>query len=104
MTNTANIQPRLSPLAITQDMSEIDAGGNPVQLDALLQRMLSNANDAANLDKTAIAEHFTNRADFANPEKLIELLSKVSDYNLSISLESSLARKAISAIETLVKG
>lgn len=102
--NTANVQSRPPLLATAQDMSEIDAGGSPVQLDALLQRMLSSANDTANVDKSAIAEHFSNRAEFARPENLIELLSKVSDYNLSISLESSLARKSISAIETLVKG
>ncbi|VVE37105.1 hypothetical protein PHO31112_03945 [Pandoraea horticolens] len=104
MTNTANIHPRPPLLATAQDMSEIDAGGSPVQLDALLQRMLTSVNDTANVDKSAIAEHFSNRADFTKPENLIELLSKVSDYNISISLESSLARKAVSAIETLVKG
>ncbi|MCU9952219.1 MULTISPECIES: type III secretion system inner rod subunit SctI [Burkholderia] len=89
--------PALPPL------SEIESPERPATLDAILQQTLTDANDKSNAAKASIESRLTDPVDFAHPEKLIALQVELSDYNIYVSLASTLARKAVSAVETLVK-
>ncbi|WP_394335903.1 type III secretion system inner rod subunit SctI [Burkholderia savannae] len=84
-------------------LSEIESSGPPATLETILKQTLSDANDNANVAKTIIETQLADPVNFARPEKLIALQTELSDYNISMSLASTLARKAVSAVETLVK-
>lgn len=66
-------------------LSEIESPERPATLDAILKQTLADP------------------VDFAQSEKLIALQTELSDYSIYVSLASTLARKAVSAVETLVK-
>ena len=86
-----------------RNLSEIEPAGKPAALEDILKSTLADANNKANFDKTAINGQFVNPVDFSKPEKLIALQTRISDYNIYVSLASTLTRKAVSAVETLVK-
>jgi hypothetical protein len=97
--NITNIQ--LAPAM--RDLSEIEPAGKPAALEDILKSALANANDKAGFDKAAIEGRLAHPVDFAKPEQLIAMQTEISDYNIYISLASTLTRKAVSAVETLVK-
>jgi hypothetical protein len=97
--NITNIQ----PVQAMRNLSEIEPAGKPAALDDILKSTLADANGKANFDKAAIEGQFVNPVDFAKPEQLIALQTDISDYNIYVSLASTLTRKAVSAVETLVK-
>ncbi|AOJ09966.1 type III secretion system protein [Burkholderia sp. ABCPW 14] len=84
-------------------LSEIESPDRPATLDAILKQTLADANDKSNVAKASIESRLADPVDFAHPEKLIALQTELSDYNIYVSLASTLARKAVSAVETLVK-
>lgn len=86
------------------ELSEIESHEHPAALEDILKQTLADANDKANFDKASIAERLINPANASNPKNLVALQTEVSDYNINISLASTLTRKAVSAVETLVKG
>ncbi|MDN7674938.1 type III secretion system inner rod subunit SctI [Burkholderia oklahomensis] len=94
-----------NPLAVSPppSLSEIESPDRPATLDAILKQTLVDANDKSNVAKASIESRLADPVDFAHPEKLIALQTELSDYNIYISLASTLARKAVSAVETLVK-
>ncbi len=75
----------------------------PATLDAILKQTLADANEKSNAAKTSIESRLADPVDFAQSEKLIALQTELSDYSIYVSLASTLARKAVSAVETLVK-
>jgi type III secretion apparatus needle protein len=97
--NITNIQ----PVQAMRELSEIEPAGKPAALEDLLKSALADANGKASFDKGAIESAFVNPVNFSKPEQLIALQTNISDYNIYISLASTLTRKAVSAVETLVK-
>lgn len=87
---------------LAPNLSEIEPEGQHAALDDILKSTLAEANSKANTDKASIGAAF-DAPEFADPEKLVALQTKLSDYNIFISLTSTLTRKAVSAVETLVK-
>ncbi|WP_323117690.1 type III secretion system inner rod subunit SctI [Burkholderia alba] len=87
----------LSPL------SEIESSDHPATLDTILKHVVASANDQSNVAKSSIESRLADPVDFAHPEKLVALQTELSDYGIAMSLASTLARKAVSAVETLVK-
>ncbi|KVT54033.1 hypothetical protein WK55_22120 [Burkholderia ubonensis] len=67
----------------------------------MVQQAFTQVNNSANAHMTAI-NHASAR-DLTDPNNLATLQETLSDYNIEISMASSLSRKAISAVETLVK-
>ncbi|KVM73948.1 hypothetical protein WJ60_06400 [Burkholderia ubonensis] len=84
-------------------LSEIDNGSRAGSLDDVLKDALVRANGAANADKSAITTSFESPLALSDPGRLVELQTRLSDYNIYVSLTSTLARKAVSTVETLVK-
>jgi len=98
--NTANLY--FSPFI--HDPSEIGPTDRPAALEDILKRTLAEADRKASIDTASIAARLANTVDFGHPERLIALQTEIADYNIYISLASTLTRKAVSAVETLVKG
>ncbi|WP_071750593.1 type III secretion system inner rod subunit SctI [Burkholderia ubonensis] len=89
--------------SISSQLSEIDSTGRHTSLDAILRQTIGKANDSANSEKSRIEAGLSNPVDFTHPGKLIALQSELSNYSIYVSLASTLTRKAVSAVETLVK-
>lgn len=45
----------------------------------------------------------TNNTDVSNPAKLLEIQNQVGNYNLAMSMVSTLTHKSVSAIDTVLK-
>ncbi|EJD6615305.1 type III secretion system inner rod subunit SctI [Providencia alcalifaciens] len=55
------------------------------------------SNEKANLINQA------NNTDVSNPAKLLEIQNQVGNYNLAMSMVSTLTHKSVSAIDTVLK-
>ncbi|EJD6539904.1 type III secretion system inner rod subunit SctI [Providencia rettgeri] len=55
------------------------------------------SNEKANLINQA------NNTDVSNPTKLLEIQNQVGNYNLAMSMVSTLTHKSVSAIDTVLK-
>jgi len=97
--NITNIH--LSPGA--PNLSEVESPSGPAALGDILKRTLSETDCNASIATASIETRLTNPAELGRPESLLDLQTKISDYNIYISLASTLTRKAVSAVETLVK-
>jgi hypothetical protein len=97
--NITNIH--LSPGA--PNLSEVESPSGPAALGDILKRTLSETDRNASIATASIETRLTNPAELGRPESLLDLQTKISDYNIYISLASTLTRKAVSAVETLVK-
>jgi len=84
-------------------LSELGRTETPAALEDLLKQAYSEAAGQVEQVKAGIDARFANRADFTKPEQLIALQTELSDFNIRMSLASTLARKGVSAVETLVK-
>lgn len=93
----------IQTVTIAPDLSEIDSDTHPGTLEDILKNTLASANEKANADTADIAGRFSNPGNFADPGQLIRLQAEISDYNIYVSMASTLTRKAVSAVETLVK-
>ena len=93
----------IHPAQAIRNLSEIEPAGKPAALEDILKSTLADANNQANVGKTAIEGPLITPVNFTEPEQLIALQNNISDYNIYISLASTLTRKAVSAVETLVK-
>ncbi|KVD78004.1 type III secretion system protein [Burkholderia sp. ABCPW 14] len=85
------------------NLSEIDSNAQPAALEDILKSTLANANGDANAYTSAIEGHFSDSTSFSNPGQLVKLQTDISNYNIYVSLASALTRKAVSAVETIVK-
>ncbi|WP_063893991.1 type III secretion system inner rod subunit SctI [Burkholderia ubonensis] len=83
------------------DLTSIETAHPPASLDDMVQQAFTQVNDSANAHMASI-DHASTR-DLTDPNNLAALQETLSDYNIEISMASSLSRKAISAVETLVK-
>lgn len=93
----------ISAVSGINPLSELAQMEEPASLDSLLKNAYVEA--AGNVDqvKSGIDARFADYASFAKPEQLIALQVELSDFNIQMSLASTLARKGVSAVETLIK-
>jgi len=82
-------------------LTQIDTAQAPTSLDDMVQQAFEHVNASANAHKADL-DHAIG-SDLTNPRNLAALQATLSDYNIEVSMASSLSRKAISAVETLVK-
>lgn len=85
------------------DLSEMHPDGQGTSLDAMLKQAFESLDTKAASDKQQIDSHFANAASLSSPENLIALQEQLQNYNIFISLASTVTRKAVSTVETLVK-
>ncbi|MEX3846706.1 type III secretion system inner rod subunit SctI [Paraburkholderia sp. BR10882] len=84
-------------------LSEIEAVGEPQPLGELVANALVDANRKAGTDSARIDDRIADFRTFSDPKQLFALQTDLSNYNIYVSLVSTLTRKAISAVETLIK-
>lgn len=76
------------------------------ETDAMLEEVMSRAFEAANDTQILKNVELTRIQDYRNaisPEDLYLYQSRASEYNLTVSLYSALSRKAVNAIDTLIR-
>lgn len=54
-------------------------------------------------DKMAVLDRANDPVFSTDPENIYQLQLKTSDYNIQLSLYSTLARKAVTAVDTLIR-
>ncbi|SIT44999.1 Type III secretion system protein BsaK [Paraburkholderia ribeironis] len=84
-------------------LGEIEADGEPQTLGDLLRSALVEANRKASADSAQIDARIADFGTFGDPKQLFALQTDLANYNIYVSLVSTLTRKAVSAVETLVK-
>lgn len=100
---TMNIT-NLHNISLMNEMREMDSHNTATNLETVLKQSLQNINDKSNNMKNGIENQLDNPLDLTRPENLLAFQTNISDYNIYISLVSTVARKAVSSVETLVKG
>lgn len=97
-----NLSP-ISTAASFRPLDELAQMEGPASLDSLLQNAYAQAAGQVEQVKSGIDNRFANSADFTKPEQLIGLQVELSNFNIQMSLASTLARKGVAAVETLIK-
>lgn len=83
------------------DVSPVESAHAPASLDDMVQQAFQHMNNSANTHMAAINHVIA--GDPSDPSHLAKLQAAMSDYNIEITMAGELSRKAISAVETLVK-
>ncbi|AKG72626.1 hypothetical protein WN53_18325 [Serratia fonticola] len=74
-----------------------------IPLDNLLLNSIAENAVGSHQDRSEIMSKLQEIKTTTDPAKLFELQQRTSDYNLKMSLFSTLARKAVGAVETVVR-
>ncbi|KML41981.1 hypothetical protein VL15_37915 [Burkholderia cepacia] len=74
-----------------------------MSLDDRVLTAFANAAEQTGQRKAAIDAAANDPTTVSNPEKLLELQKAMSSYVVDVSMESTLAHKATSAIDTLMR-
>lgn len=77
--------------------------GDLVDLDTRLSEEISRQAVGSQIEKDRITAALSNPAITSDPEQLALWQERLSAYTIDTSLMSTLARKGVSAIETLIK-
>lgn len=85
--------------AINIRQSEMDV----VSLDDMLIRAYSGATIATGIEKRNISDRMEDIYLVTDPDELAISQDRLSDYNLYVSLVSTLTRKGVGAVETLLR-
>ncbi|WP_258089447.1 type III secretion system inner rod subunit SctI [Serratia liquefaciens] len=93
-----NIQP-LSMSSVSTSFNTDDV----IPLDNFLLKSVAENAVSSQQDKDEIMSRLQELQTTTDPAKLFDLQQRTSDYNLKMSLFSTLARKAVGAIETVVR-
>ena len=72
-------------------------------LDDLLLNAFAEVNNEKSAIKTHELERIQDPRNALSPEDLYLFQTRATEYNLSISLYSALARKAVAAIDTVIR-
>jgi len=76
---------------------------NVADLDEMLMNSIAQAAVATYSEKQSVISKISGSDAITSPEELLEIQQRTSDYNLQVSLISTLARKAVGAVETVLR-
>ncbi|WP_272940792.1 type III secretion system inner rod subunit SctI [[Erwinia] mediterraneensis] len=79
------------------------SSGETETLDARMLQALAKSTVVTGMEKEAVMEAIQYPSVTSDPEKLFKIQLATSDYNIKVSLISTLTRKATSAVETLLR-
>ncbi|QJU42308.1 type III secretion system inner rod subunit SctI [Serratia marcescens] len=88
---------------VSDELLSPSAGNGVLSLDDLLLKSLSENAVGSHKDKIDVMNRLQDIRTTTDPAKLFELQQRTSDYNLKMSLFATLARKAVGAVETVVR-
>lgn len=74
-----------------------------VPLDDFLLQAIAKNTVSSQQDKADVMTKLQEIQTTSDPAKLFDLQQRTSDYNLKMSLFATLARKAVGAVETVVR-
>lgn len=77
--------------------------GAVTSLDELLLQAVADASEEKSAIKTHELERIQDYRNALSPEDLYVFQTRASEYNLTVSLYSALARKAVTAIDTVIR-
>ncbi|KVD63243.1 type III secretion system inner rod subunit SctI [Burkholderia ubonensis] len=90
--------------ALVSRIRELPAQENDiVSLDDRLVQAFSQSAVSVNMEKDAIMQRLEQRNVVTDPAELFQLQLRTSNYNLEVSTISTLTRKAVSAVEYLMR-
>lgn len=72
-------------------------------LDDMLMKSIAQGAVATHADKQSVMQKMSQPGAVSSPEDLLDIQQRTSDYNLQVSLISTLARKAVGAVETVLR-
>nr|ULG19986.1 type III secretion system needle complex proteinPrgJ [Yersinia frederiksenii] len=84
-----------------QDMSDLNNSVMPLD-DRIIQSFAQKAVQSENT-KSMLLQYIENTGQNISPEKLIEMQELAANYNIEVSLISTIARKSVGAVETLLR-
>ncbi|MFQ6283757.1 type III secretion system inner rod subunit SctI [Yersinia enterocolitica] len=84
-----------------QNASELNNEVLPLD-DRIIQSFAKTAVQTENTKNTAL-QNIQNPQQGLSPEKLIESQEVLANYNIEVSLISTIARKSVGAVETLLR-
>lgn len=76
---------------------------NTFRLDELMIQAYAQTASAAHAEQLSVLRQLRQDHVTSNPEELFKLQQRTADYNLQLSLISTLTRKGVSAVETLLR-
>ncbi|CNF34380.1 type III secretion system inner rod subunit SctI [Yersinia kristensenii] len=89
---------------LSQDKEDITMSESaPVSLEDRLLRAYANESTWASAEQRDVLASLNSSEVIANPEELFRLQQRTADYNLHVSLISTLVRKGVGAVETLLR-
>ncbi|MGL4604469.1 MAG: type III secretion system inner rod subunit SctI [Iodobacter sp.] len=77
--------------------------GSVISLDDRLLQAFAQSTVATEMDKNAVMQRLSNPEALNDPAALFDLQVRTSNYNLEVSMISTLTRKAVSAVESLLR-
>lgn len=100
-----SIEINLSGIKSTWPLSEVEAGhdASVMSMDDLLLRTFAENAVNSQQDKTEIMKKLNDIQTTTNPDKLSEVQDRVLNYSLHMSILATLTRKAVGAVETVVR-
>lgn len=96
----------ISPLSPITSSSYLDITGYEGQIVSLDDRLIEAfSNNAVRIgqEQTSILSQLDRPAELSDPAVLFELQQRTANYNLEVSMISTLTRKAVGAVETLLR-
>lgn len=72
-------------------------------LDEMLMKSIALGAVTTHAEKQSVIQKMSGPDAVTSPEDLLDIQQRTSDYNLQVSLISTLARKAVGAVETVLR-
>lgn len=93
----------VSGIAATQARDISASLQQPVSLEDRLVRAFAESASAADVEKEQIMQKVEQAKSLSNPAELYQLQVRTSNYNLEVSMLSTLARKGVAVVESLLR-
>lgn len=95
--------PMASPAAVAPDHAAVAVAGEPQSLADRMGQMIARSAVDTQLQQETLQRAAADPAVAGNPAVLYRLQLALADYSIQLNLSSTLARKAVGGIETLIK-
>ncbi|CAM3853815.1 type III secretion system inner rod subunit SctI [Serratia silvae] len=87
-----------------KEIADISMEDSNVQsLEELMIRAYAQTASGAQIEQKAVLSKLQQDSVTSDPAELFKLQQRTADYNLQVSLISTLTRKGVSAVETLLR-
>ncbi|GAB1439397.1 hypothetical protein MASR2M36_21680 [Providencia sp.] len=95
----------VTPISLSTTPNIIDDTTSPISIGSFedkVKKLFAEYTAAVSNEKESLMSK-ANNVDASNPAQLIEIQNQVGNYNLAMSMISTLTHKSVSAIDTVLK-